>query len=575
MQAHVRELSVCSSLRLIPVWFGLVSALLVVGRGVAQAQDAPQVLRVAVDDQPLPDTTWQAAINSTQSPLELEPFHSLSLSIRTNAADATPLRLRHVLEGGRGGWQDAAGAMVCTVFVLDQMAGVVGEFHQPITGESVGWTRNPLTADLVGQSIVVTAPPSAYRCMVTFSTTHSTPATVGILAIQEVAITVVSGDGARRQEFQAQPDGPELPHYQVYSPGGWLAYGTRPAMVRIAHREDGSALAVLTDERTDGFAWLRWRLPQSAQVAPGDRIEVVWRGCYTVGHGGNRDLGIERLPPGSYNLRIGVRAPDGAVLPGETSLPLVVLPPWWRRPSAWLAAGSAVVVLAAAVVRLFQTRRRQRHRALEDRRQAVDRERTRIARDIHDDLGACLAQIAMLSDRAQAAPAGISLAESVATISQRARESMQRLRDIVWAVDPAYDSLDHLAVQIAVRMQEHLRLAGVAFSAELPEDLPAIDVERTVRHQLLLAVRETVHNAVRHGGPTRVTLRLYCREGRMTIEISDDGRGCDATAALDSGRGIANLTSRLGALGGSYRFASSAGCGATATMNLPIAMKAT
>jgi signal transduction histidine kinase len=543
------------------------------GIGVSRAEDAPEILHVHADDRPVPAQQWRAAINSANAPLELEPFRALRLLVRTNASDTKPLRLRHVLEGGEVGWRDASGAMACIISMHDQMAGMVGEYRQPIMGESAGWTGNPLTADLAGQTMAATVPPSACQVLVTFSTTNSTPATVGILAIQEVAITITSRDGARKQEFRAQPDGPEWPRYLVHSPGGWLAYGTQPTMVRIDHRENRSAMAVLTDERTDGFTWLRLRPPLSTQVAPGDRIEVAWRGCYSSGHGGDQELVFPRLDPGSYNLRIGVRATDGTVLRGETSLPLVVLPPWWRRLSTWLAAAGVALVLAATVARLLQAKRRQRQRTVAERHQAVDRERTRIARDIHDDLGACLAQIAMLGDRAQTAPAGTSLADSIATISQRARESMQRLRDIVWAVDPTYDSLDHLAVQIAVRMEEHLRLAGVGFRAELPEDLPTFAVDRTMRHQLLLAVRETVHNAVRHGAPTRVTLRLHCRDGHLTIAVTDDGRGCDAAAALVSGRGLTNLQARLGGLGGSYRFTSSAGCGATAIMSLPMAMK--
>jgi signal transduction histidine kinase len=206
-----------------------------------------------------------------------------------------------------------------------------------------------------------------------------------------------------------------------------------------------------------------------------------------------------------------------------------------------------------------------------ERRTVVERERSRIARDIHDDLGAGMAQIAMLCGLARRAAPGSELQGArLQEIAARAEEGMRRLREIVWAVDPAYDGIEHLVVQLAASAEEHLQLAGIAFRAEIPPRLPESEFTAAVRHQLALAVREAVHNAVRHGRPGCVTLRVVPARRELVIEVIDDGCGCDADAALAAGRGVANLDRRLRALGGRCRFVSTPGSGTTVRFTVPI-----
>jgi signal transduction histidine kinase len=202
---------------------------------------------------------------------------------------------------------------------------------------------------------------------------------------------------------------------------------------------------------------------------------------------------------------------------------------------------------------------------------ARQQERARIARDLHDELGASLAQIAMLGNRAQKMSAGDSeQQERLAEIYDRARESTRRLDEIVWAANPARDSLEHLVSYLCKFAEEYLALAEVRFRVDIPEELPSVPLDSGIRHNVFLAAREAVHNAVRHGHPGTVTLRVAVAEACFTVAVEDDGGGFDAEAALAAGRGVANMRERLAHVGGETRITSKPGAGCTILFVIPI-----
>ena len=202
---------------------------------------------------------------------------------------------------------------------------------------------------------------------------------------------------------------------------------------------------------------------------------------------------------------------------------------------------------------------------------ARQQERARIARDLHDELGTSLAQIAMLGNRAQKAlPEDSIHQEQLAEIYDRSRESARRLDEIVWAVNPARDSLEHLGRYLCKFAEEYLALAEVRFRVDIPDELPSVPLDSGIRHNVFLATREAIHNAVRHGHPGTVTLRMSVEDVRFTVEIQDDGQGFDVTAALAAGRGVANMRERMTQVGGELRITSTPGAGSSILFIVPI-----
>ena len=245
-------------------------------------------------------------------------------------------------------------------------------------------------------------------------------------------------------------------------------------------------------------------------------------------------------------------------------------PSWWTLGRLLILVGILVAILIASALWITQLRRlvgqrtAQLHREIHERelaeqQRAIEAERSRIARDLHDDLGASLTEIAVLASKAQRAN---SLDEDgqppLRTIASKARESVGALDTIVWAVDPKDNSLQSVADYLCDFTEEYLSPSGIACRFDVPVALPVIVLEGRLRHDLFLAVKETLNNIVRHAEATEVEFRLAVANDRLEIVIVDNGKGFDATSP-PSGKGQRGLLLRLSQMGGSYEVGSTLG----------------
>ena len=215
---------------------------------------------------------------------------------------------------------------------------------------------------------------------------------------------------------------------------------------------------------------------------------------------------------------------------------------------------------------------RQRYRRRLSRERELQQERERIARDIHDDLGAGLTQVAHLSamaadhdhDQGHDHDAARALFQRICTATTGLTRSLD---EIVWAVNPANDSLDKLVSYLAEFAQEFAAAAGVACRLDLPADVPDRVVSSRVRHNVCMLLKESLNNAVMHGMPGEVMVTMRVDGGVLRLTVLDDGRGFDsgAIAADESGRhsGIPTMRHRAGELGGRLTIESLPGAGTT------------
>lgn len=257
---------------------------------------------------------------------------------------------------------------------------------------------------------------------------------------------------------------------------------------------------------------------------------------------------------------------------GETQrIELGIPQPLTRQSWFWFMCTILFSSLVYSGWRLMAWQRSKLTLARLEQTTARQQERARIARDLHDELGTSLAQIAMLGNRAQKSlPENSIHQEQLAEIYNRSRESARRLDEIVWAVNPARDSLEHLGSYLCKFAEEYLALAEVRFRVDIPDVLPDVPLDSGTRHNVFLATREAIHNAVRHGHPSTVTLRMFVEDARFTVEIQDDGQGFDAAAALVAGRGVANMRERMAQVGGDLRITSTPGAGSSIFFVIPI-----
>ncbi len=264
--------------------------------------------------------------------------------------------------------------------------------------------------------------------------------------------------------------------------------------------------------------------------------------------GNSRVVRYSRLPPGSYQFEVTAENEDGVENPAPATLSIIVLPPFWRT---WWFLGLTSLSLMAAVtggVHFVSTQRLQAQLARMRQQEALERERARIARDLHDQLGANLTQVSLLGELAESDKEFPEEVESHARqISQTARETTRALDEIVWTVNPSNDTLEGLTTYLCKYAQEYFSVAGLRYRQEVPDTLPETSIPPELRHNIFLAAKEAITNVVKHARASEARLRLIVKEDAWMLEIEDNGRG---PAGMDrpearSRNGLRNMRRRL------------------------------
>jgi signal transduction histidine kinase/ligand-binding sensor domain-containing protein len=264
------------------------------------------------------------------------------------------------------------------------------------------------------------------------------------------------------------------------------------------------------------------------------------------------------LAPAAYRFEVRSIGEAGQLSP-PAFVEFRLLPPIWRR--GWFL--TALLILTAAGGYAL-------HRYRLNHLLAVERVRTRLATDLHDDLGAGLAEIAILSEVARRQPAN-GAAEALEYTATRARGLRAALGDIVWTVDPTHDRLGDLIRRMretALTMLE-AENRSVEFAAPSETEMEDLELPPDLRRHLFLFFRESVTNIARHAGATAVQLELSVDAGHLRILIRDNGRGFDSGAPA-SGRGLASLRYRAAEMRGELRLESTPGQGTGIELHVPL-----
>jgi signal transduction histidine kinase/ligand-binding sensor domain-containing protein len=300
-----------------------------------------------------------------------------------------------------------------------------------------------------------------------------------------------------------------------------------------------------------------------------------------VDAGTRRAVNYNYIPPGNYTFQVIACNNDGVWNEQGAKLGVIVLPYFWQ--TLWFRAlGLGLTIVASGGLVWFIVRRRMR-RKLErlERQRAVERERMRIARDIHDDLGASLTRINLLSQSARRSMDNApQTAKSLEHICTTARQLTRTMDEIVWAVDPQHDTLDSLASYLGKLIHEALGDSGIRCRLDFPLHLPAWPLTAEVRHNLFLAFKEALHNILKHSRASEVQVALKLEAAAFTLSVADNGCGFDAAAlnapALADGQspprrnGLANMCERLREIGGRCEIRSERDRGARITFSLPV-----
>ncbi len=246
-------------------------------------------------------------------------------------------------------------------------------------------------------------------------------------------------------------------------------------------------------------------------------------------------------------------------------LPLRV--PAWQ--SAWFQITLALVCAAAIVTCLYLLGRLV---VQSQSQQVVQRERARIARDIHDELSGGLTQLVLLGETAQSElPPESDPRRHLNEICDRARVLMRGLNETIWVVNSQRDTLRDFASYVCKYAETCLQSMPIRCRFDVEPDLPPIPCDVGIRRNLFLAVKEALNNAVRHSGASEVFLRIHREGRRVIVGIEDDGRGFDPASADRERHGLQNMVNRAAEAGGECRIASRPGAGCQVRFNVPLA----
>lgn len=277
---------------------------------------------------------------------------------------------------------------------------------------------------------------------------------------------------------------------------------------------------------------------------------------------GRRTAYYSRLAPGEYTFEVMAANNDGMWSTSPATARLVVAPLWWERRAVQGGALTLLLVVVGYGVRAVSLRRARARVAALEREQALNRERSRIARDLHDDLGARLAHIALIAETGQSAP--------LERISGAAREAMQTMDELVWTVNARNDTVENFASYATQFAEEHLRAAGVRCRFRVQADLDGRELNADTRRHMYLAFKEAVTNAVKHAQPSAVRISLGIEGGTLVLEVADDGCGLAPGASDPTGNGLKNMRERMLAIGGTLVVDSAPGRGARVVFRTPL-----
>ena len=277
------------------------------------------------------------------------------------------------------------------------------------------------------------------------------------------------------------------------------------------------------------------------------------------------------LPVGEYEFQLQVRGADGTWLKAVQTLPVEVTPLFWERRSVQVFGLLGLLMFVALVVWSVSRARMRRRLELVERQRALEQERSRIARDMHDEIGARLTQISLLSAMADGCAGNENeVRAQTKKISGVARSLTGSLDEIVWAVRPQNDNLESLVDYLDGSMRDLCEDSPVRYWFSGPSVVPPVEVSATVRHNILLACSEAVNNILKHSGATEVRIGVRLNPHRLEIEITDNGRGFDVAKGEAKRSGLIHIRQRLDEIGGSCQCVSRLGEGTHFVFAVPM-----
>jgi signal transduction histidine kinase/ligand-binding sensor domain-containing protein len=269
------------------------------------------------------------------------------------------------------------------------------------------------------------------------------------------------------------------------------------------------------------------------------------------------------LRPGKYRFEVLAVSTNGALSESPAPIAFEILPPIWQR---WWFLTPAAMLLALLIYRLYRYRIA---RLVE-----LERVRTRIATDLHDDIGSSLSRMAILSEvvKQRMGSAACDSQELLTEIAESGRRLVDAMSDIVWSIDPRRDDLSNLASRVREFAAGLLDTRPIKWSFQIPPEMDHLRLGPDERRQVFLIMKEAITNAARHSRCGMVSMSMSISQNKLLAEVSDDGCGFSLGSPRNGGggQGLGSMRSRAAQLGGELSVTSAPGKGTCLRVEVPI-----
>ena len=286
--------------------------------------------------------------------------------------------------------------------------------------------------------------------------------------------------------------------------------------------------------------------------------------------GNQHVLSFSNLAPGRHHLYVRCTDGEGAWLDNGIACQIIVQPWWWQ--TWWFKTGIALlgIGLLGSAIRFYYQRKLEKQKVVLERQQAVEKERTRIATDMHDDLGASLSRIKFLSETiAIKKQKEEGIEEEISSIRHYSHEMIDKMGEIVWALNEKNDSLSDLLAYTRAYAVEYLSQNGIQSSVQTPEQIPDVFIHGEFRRNVYLTVKEALHNIVKHAQASKADIHIETGN-ELLLRIHDNGKGFNESDIRPYSNGLANMKKRIAALGGSLDIENTDGSTITVTIPIPL-----
>jgi signal transduction histidine kinase len=270
-------------------------------------------------------------------------------------------------------------------------------------------------------------------------------------------------------------------------------------------------------------------------------------------HTTSADFTIANLQAGSYEMKVTVHYPGKIYPDQELTYSFIINKPFWKQ---WWFVSLVILTIGLTgfyLIRNYYRRQLEKQRMAAEKQQAIEKERTRIATDMHDDFGANLSRVKFISEKMQIKKADDdTLKMDLSKISSYSDEMAQKMNEIVWALNRQYDSLGDLVAFCRSYASEYLTAHNIHLNFT-GTDLTDRKIQGEIRRNIFLVIKESLHNIVKHANAAEATIIFELKDG-LLVTISDNGKGIDINNIRPFANGVENIKKRIASINGSINF---------------------